>query len=171
MRVLLLGATGNVGSRLLPALIAHKHEVVLYLRNPAKLSVEATSRALAVESGSATDSDKIKNAILTHSCDAVINAAGLAPALGKSVELPVIFAAVMDAALAARKERGGAPVRIWLLSGQGIMDHPKKGKMLMDLYADPCALPSSYHTNGSLQHSDLHDTSRKLRAHSQSSNR
>lgn len=133
MRVLLLGGTGNVGSRLLPALIAHEHEVIVYVRNPAKLSNEAKSRALAVESGSATDSDKIKNAILGHSCDAVINAAGLAPAFGKSAELPIIFAAVMDAALGARRERGGAPIRIWLLSGQSIMDHPKKGKMMMDL--------------------------------------
>jgi len=137
MRVLLLGATGNVGSRLLPALIAHKHEVVLYVRNPAKLSTKATSRALAIESGSATDSNKIKNAMLAHKCDAVINAAGLAPAFGKSPELPVIFAAVMDAALAARKERGGAPIRVWLLSGQGVMDHPRKGKTLMDLYVAP----------------------------------
>jgi len=135
MRVLLTGATGNVGSRLLPSLIAHKHQVILYVRNPSKLSADATSRAEAIETGSGTDSEKIKNAILTYKCDAVMNAAGLAPMFGKSEELLKIFAAVMDAALAAGKQRGGAPVRVWLLSGQSLMDHPgAKGHKIMDLY-------------------------------------
>lgn len=132
MRVLLLGATGNVGSRLLPALIAHSHEVILYVRNPSKLPAEAVSRAKAVVSGSGTDSDSVKAALLSHNCDAVINAAGLAPVFGESGELPPIFAAVVDAAVAAREQRGGPPLRCWLLSGFSIMDSPTKGYMMLD---------------------------------------
>lgn len=132
MRVLLLGATGNVGSRLLPALVAHKNEVIVYVRNPSKLSADANSCATAVVSGSGIDSDSIKAAILSHDCDAVINAAGLAPVLGKSGELPAIFAAVTKAALGAREQRGGAPIRCWFLSGFGILDSPTKGHMLLD---------------------------------------
>lgn len=134
MRVLLLGATGNVGSRLLPALVVYKHEVVVYVRNPSKLPQEATSLATAVVSGSGTDSEAIKTAILTHKCDALINAAGLAPMWGESGELPAIFAAVTKAATEAHEQRGGPPLRVWLLSGFGILDAPTKGKMLINLY-------------------------------------
>ena len=122
----------NVGSRLLPALAAHKHEVILYVRNPSKLSEEAKSCASSIVSGSGTDSDNIKATILSARCDAVINAAGLAPLLGKSGELPTIFKAVTDAAVEARKERGGPPIRCWLLSGFSILDSPKAGHMMLD---------------------------------------
>ncbi|KAK5698556.1 hypothetical protein LTR17_023546 [Elasticomyces elasticus] len=111
MRALLLGATGNVGSRLLPSLVAHGHEVIVFVRNTSKLPTEATSCATAVESGSATDSNRIKDAILSNQCDAIINAAGVAPMLGQKGELPAIFKAVSKAAVEARKERGGLPLR------------------------------------------------------------
>jgi len=132
MRVLLTGATGNVGSRLLPSLVAHKHEVVLYVRNPSKLSTEARSCAQAVVSGSGTDSDAIKNAILSNNCDAVVNAAGLAPMIGNKGELPTIFAAAMKGAIDAGKERGGRPIRMWFMAGQGIMESPKKPYLMSD---------------------------------------
>ena len=132
MRVLLLGATGNVGSRLLPALVAHKHNVVVYVRNPTKLTDTAVSCATAVVSGSATDDASIKSAILSHDCDAVMNAAGLAPVLGQSGELPAIFAAVVKAAIEAGDERGGVPIRCWLLSGFGILQSPRDGYMMLD---------------------------------------
>lgn len=132
MRVLLLGATGNVGSRLVPSLVANKHQVVLYVRSPAKLSKEATSRVIAVESGSGTDGEKIKAAILKHNCSAVINAAGLANVLNSDCELPMIFQAVAKAALAAQEERGGPAIRCWFLSGFGILDSPKAGNLLIN---------------------------------------
>jgi uncharacterized protein YbjT (DUF2867 family) len=37
MKVLLLGATGNLGSRLVPALLTHNHNVVAYVRSASKL--------------------------------------------------------------------------------------------------------------------------------------
>lgn len=81
MKVLLLGVTGHVGSRMLPALLAHKHQVVAYVRTPAKIFSEATSKLDSIVVRSAGDSAAIKAAILSHNCDAV-NAAGLAAMTG-----------------------------------------------------------------------------------------
>lgn len=134
MKVLLLGVTGNVGSRMLPALLAHKHQVVAYVRNPTKIPSEAKSKLDSIVVGSASDSAAIKTAILSHNCDAVVNAAGLAAMTGftSQGEFPAIFAAVTQAALEAGRERGGAPVRCWLMSGFGILDSPKKPYLLLD---------------------------------------
>jgi nucleoside-diphosphate-sugar epimerase len=134
MKVLLLGLTGNVGSRLLPALLAHKHQVVGYVRTPAKISSEAASKLDSIVVGSATDSAAIKAAILSHNCDAVVNAAGLAPMMGWTSpgDFPAIFAAVVQAALEAGQERGGAPIRTWLMSGFSILDSPQEPYMLLD---------------------------------------
>ena len=134
MKVLLLGVTGNVGSRMLPALVAHKHEVVAYVRTPAKISSEAKSKLASIVVGSASDSAAIKAAILSHNCDAVVNAAGLAAMTGFSSQgdFPAIFAAVVQATLEAGRERGGAPIRCWLMSGFGILDSPKKPYLLVD---------------------------------------
>jgi nucleoside-diphosphate-sugar epimerase len=134
MRVLLLGVTGNVGSRMLPALLAHKHQVVAFVRTPAKISPEARSKLDYIVVGSASDSAAIKAAILSHNCDAVVNAAGLASMTGLTPqgEFPAIFAAVVQAVLEAGRERGSAPIRCWLMSGFCIMDSPKKPYLLLD---------------------------------------
>lgn len=134
MKVLLLGVTGNVGSRLLPALLARKHQVVAYVRTPAKIPSEATGQLESIVVGSASNSAAIKAAILSHKCDAVVNAAGVAAPTGfnSQGEFPAIFAAVVKATVEAGKERGGAPIRCWLMSGFGIMDSPKKPHLLVD---------------------------------------
>lgn len=133
MKVRLLGVTGNVGSRLLSALEAHKHQVVVYVRSPSKLSPQTKSNADSVVVGSATDSAAIKTAILEHSCDAIINAAGVAAMtpLHSQGEFPTIFAAVVTAVRDAGHERK-APIRCWLMNGFGELDHPKKPRLLID---------------------------------------
>ena len=134
MKVLLLGVTGRVGSRMLPALLAHKHQVVAYVRAPAKIPAEATSKLNSIVVGSASDSAAIKAAILAHNCDAVINAAGLAAMTGWTAqgEFPAIFAAVVEAAVEAGRERGSAPIRCWFMSGFSLLDSPKKPYLLLD---------------------------------------
>jgi len=60
MRVLLLGATGNLGSRVVPALLVHRHAVVVYVRSISKLHHLLPSSIITkitVVSGDATDSD------------------------------------------------------------------------------------------------------------------
>jgi nucleoside-diphosphate-sugar epimerase len=134
MKVLLLGVTGNVGSRMLPALIAHEHQVVAFVRTPAKISPEATSKLDSIVVGSASDIAAIKAAILSHNCDAVVNAAGVAAMTGLTSqgEFAAIFAAVVQGTLEAGQERGGAPIRCWFMSGFGILDSPKKPYLLLD---------------------------------------
>jgi len=128
MRVLLLGVTGNVGSRMLPALLAHKHQVVGYVRTPAKISSEVKSKLDSIVVGSASNSAAIKAAIISHNCDAVVNAAGVAAMTGwtSQGEFPAIFAAVVQAALEVGQERGGLPIRCWFMSGFTILDSPRK---------------------------------------------
>jgi nucleoside-diphosphate-sugar epimerase len=134
MKVLLLGATGRVGSRLIPALLAHQHQVVAYVRSASKVPTSVASQLSAVVEGPGTDSESIKATILKENCDAVINAAGLAAMTSwhKPSQLPEIFAAVVKAAVEAGKERGGPPLRCWLMSGFGTLDSPNKPYLLLD---------------------------------------
>jgi nucleoside-diphosphate-sugar epimerase len=129
----LLGVTGHVGSRMLPALLAHKHQVVGYVRTPTKISSEVMSKLDSIVVGSGSDSAAIKATILSYNCNAVVNAAGLAAMTGLTSqgEFPAIFAAVVQAALEAGQERGGAPIRCWFMSGFTILDSPKEPYLLL----------------------------------------
>jgi len=135
MKVLLIGATGNLGIRLVAALLTHGHSVVAFVRSSNKLeSLLPTSvyGQIAVVQGDATDPVAIKKAILDGSCDAVINTAGLAaiPPWGKS-ELPTIVHAIVDAVREAGSERG-KPLRAWFLAGMSVLHYPGLESMLMD---------------------------------------
>jgi uncharacterized protein YbjT (DUF2867 family) len=127
MKVLLIGATGNLGIRLVAALLTHGHSVVAYVRSSNKLESllpESVYRQITVVQGNATDSASIKRAILDNNCDAVVNTAGLAALApwGKS-ELPAIVRAVVDAVRAAGLERQ-KPLRTWFLAGLGVLYFP-----------------------------------------------
>ncbi|KAL8942517.1 MAG: hypothetical protein Q9216_001618 [Gyalolechia sp. 2 TL-2023] len=108
MKVLLLGATGNLGSRLIPALLAHGHNVVIYVRSESKLKNLVDSVALskcAIVSGDATDTRAIEKAILTHQCDALISSAGMAaPTSWQAPKMQAIVQAVATAAVEASKK-------------------------------------------------------------------
>jgi nucleoside-diphosphate-sugar epimerase len=136
VKVLLIGATGNVGLRLVAALLTHSHNVVAYVRSSSKLESllpQSIYRQISVVQGDATDSASIKKAILDANCDAVINTAGLAalPPWGKS-ELPTIFRAVLDAVREAGSERK-KPLRVWFLGGLGVLHYPGTESMLSSL--------------------------------------
>ena len=133
MRVLLLGATGNLGSRLIPALLTHGHNVIAYVRSASKLEalVPATvHEQITIVQGDATDSKAIKKTIIDHKCEAVISTAGVAAlAPWARSELPVIFKAVLDAVREAGTERQ-SPLRVWFLGGQGVLYYPGTQSML-----------------------------------------
>lgn len=133
MRVLLLGATGNLGSRLLPALLTHNHAVIAYVRSPSTLQSllpPSIYQNIAVVQGDATDSHAIKQAILDHKCDALINTAGVAAlAPWASSDLPEIFRAVVKAVREAGAERGML-LRVWMMGGQGVLFYPGTRSML-----------------------------------------
>lgn len=133
MKVLVVGATGNLGLRLVAALLVHGHSIVAFVRSSKKLeSLLPTSihQQIVVIQGDATDSDAVKRAILDANCDAVVNTAGLAalPPWGRS-ELPAIFYAVVDVIRAAGMERR-KPLRAWFLGGLGVLYYPGSETML-----------------------------------------
>ena len=135
MKVLVLGATGNLGSRLVPALLTHGHSVVAYVRSSSKLESllpEPVYRQIAVVQGDAKDSFAIKKAILDSKADAVVNTAGLAalPPWGKS-DLPEIFRAVLQGVREAGQERK-KPLRTWFLGGLGVLNFPGTETMFSD---------------------------------------
>lgn len=127
MPVLLLGATGNVGSRLLPALLAHRQRVVVYVRNELKLRESIPSSILSqvtVVNGDATDSTSIKNALVENECDSLINSAGQASVLPWSEpQMQEIIKAVATGAVDASKELN-RPIRAWFMGGMSVLDFP-----------------------------------------------
>ncbi|KAJ9148543.1 hypothetical protein NKR23_g4968 [Pleurostoma richardsiae] len=132
MRVLILGATGKLGSRTAAALIARRHTTVAFVRTPSKLPPLLLEALAGVRSGDARSASDIKKAIVDHGCDAVVNTAGYAAMApwGKS-DLPAIVDAVIAAAVDVGSERGHPP-RVWFLGGQGIMDLPGQKHMIVD---------------------------------------
>lgn len=127
MHVLLLGATGNLGIRLIPALLTHSHSVTAFVRSSSKLSSllpASVYERITIVQGDATDSQAVNRAILDSKCDAVVNAAGVAAMApwGKS-DLPVIFRAALEGIKQASEERK-KPLRVWFLGGQGVLCYP-----------------------------------------------
>jgi len=133
MKVLLIGATGNLGIRLVPALLTHGHSVVAFVRSSNRLeSLLPTSvyNQITVVQGDAADSVSVKRAILDANCDAVVNTAGVAalPPWGKS-ELPAIFRAVLGGVREAGMDRE-RPLRAWFLAGLEVLYYPGSESML-----------------------------------------
>lgn len=133
MKVLLIGATGNVGIRLVPALLTHGHNVVTYVRSANKLESllpASVYQQITVIEGNATDSAAIKKAILESKCEGVVNTAGVAVmAPWKKGELPTIFRAVLEGVRQAGEERK-VPLRTWFMAGLGVLHYPGTQTML-----------------------------------------
>lgn len=130
MRVLLLGSTGNLGSRLIPALLAHHHIVIAYVRSQSKLqSLLPTGliKRITVYEGEGTDSEEILRALREFKCDAIINTAGVVDRKEKKASHGLIAAAVLKAAAKIKKESGGKTLRVWLIGGLGSMEYPGTG--------------------------------------------
>jgi nucleoside-diphosphate-sugar epimerase len=133
MKVLLLGTTGNLGSRLVPALLTHNHRVVAFVRSSHKLKSllpPLVYQQITVVEGDATSPDAVKRAILDHDCDAVVSAAGVAalPPWGKS-DLPKIFRAILEGVQEAGVERRNR-LRVWFMGGLGLLLYPGTNTML-----------------------------------------
>lgn len=116
MRVVLYGATGMIGSRILKELLARGHNVTAVVRDPSKLQPQEN---LKIEKGDMLDADSI--AKLAWGADVVVSAyappvAGNGPDPAKLHQLP-------DAtrALIAGARRAGAP-RVIMVGGAGSLE-------------------------------------------------
>ncbi|THX47921.1 NAD(P)-binding protein [Aureobasidium pullulans] len=133
MKILLIGATGNLGLRLVAALLTHGHIVIAYVRSSRKLELLLPSNVysqIIVVKGDATNTALIKGTILENDCDAVVNTAGVAAmAPWNKSDLPEIFSAVLKAVQQAGSERK-EPLRVWFLAGLGVLHFPGTNTML-----------------------------------------
>lgn len=124
MKVLLLGATGNLGSRCVPALLAHKHQVVVFVRSEAKLRDSLPKSILSeiiTVTGSATDPSAIEDALVKNRCDALINSAGLAAMFPwQAPRMEDIVNAVATASVEASKKLN-YPIRGWFMGGMSAL--------------------------------------------------
>ena len=154
MRVLIIGAAGKstqadlphpkltpfpgrVGSAALAACLAKNHVVTAFVRDPAKLPLEVRANPLLrIINGDATCHNSLVEAICDQ--DAIIQAAvyGSNSPLGTSDSEKVIRS-VVSAIQQVQRTRchGSAPIRLWILSGQVILDVPGgKGKIEGDFF-------------------------------------
>lgn len=77
MRIFLLGSTGNTGHEILRRLIAENHEIVLLVRNPAKLDPGVPApraEMLSVIQGEVSEPEKLKEHF--KGCDVIVSALG-----------------------------------------------------------------------------------------------
>lgn len=145
--VLLLGATGSLGSRILSALLSKPSiTITTIVRNRAKLySILSTSSSilsnrdyLSVEEGDASDASLIARIIREKNVSVLVNAAGHAKMFSfSSSESPadnefarIVKAsvdAVDQAAVASEKQKR---IRGWFLGGMLLLDLPESGNGL-----------------------------------------
>ncbi len=116
MKVALVGATGNIGSKIMAELLARGHAVTAIARNADKLSPSPKVNIVAVD---AADTSKLAAALRGH--DAAVSSAPFAPGLSESI-------------IAAVKQSG---VRRYIMVGGAGSLEVAPGKMLKDTLTLP----------------------------------
>jgi len=116
MRVVLYGATGMIGSRILKELLSRGHVVTAVARDPSKLGAQ---KNLTIEKGDMLDADGI--AKVAKGADVVISS--YAPPVGPQGPDPAKVGQLSEAtrALIAGVRRAGAP-RIIMVGGAGSLE-------------------------------------------------
>ncbi len=116
MRVVLYGATGMIGSRILKELLSRGHTVTAVARDPSKLQAQNN---VTIEKGDILDADNI--AKVSKGSDVVISSFG--PPSGAKGPDPAKVSQLSDAAraLLAGAKRAGAP-RIIVVGGAGSLE-------------------------------------------------
>jgi len=148
MKILVIGASGRLGSHLLPALLSYKHEPVAFVRNPGKLDTmlpRSLLERITVVQGDGEDIDGIVLALRENQCDGLICTAGSPGPVGAKAKktLPYsrqghISESVAKAAriYGAERQKAGRPIlRGWWVTGIAFLPDPfDKGKIMHDRY-------------------------------------
>lgn len=136
MRVLLIGATGNLGSRAIPALLAHGHDVTAFVRSPEKLRglvTPALYNLITVYKGDAFDSAQVENALVSHTCDAIVNTSGTREPPWRQQIMTKIITSITSAAIRVGKARA-KPLTAWFIGGLGSLQYPGTGGWKIEDY-------------------------------------
>ena len=126
MRVLLIGANGNLGLRVLPALLSHGHIVIAFVRTPDKLQSLVTSDLfdrIAVFEGDALDTGSVESALRTYDIEAVVQTSGNRESPWKEQTMSRLATSISTASINVGKERG-RPLRAWFIGGLGSLAYP-----------------------------------------------
>jgi hypothetical protein len=125
MRVVLYGATGMIGGRILKELLSRGHTVTAVVRDPSKLPAQNN---LTIQKGDMLDADDI--AKVAKGADVVVSS--YAPPVGPQGPDPARVNQLVDAtrALVAGVRRAGAP-RIIMVGGAGSLE-VSPGLMIVD---------------------------------------
>jgi putative NADH-flavin reductase len=127
VKILLLGATGNTGRRILRLALQQGHDVTAFVRDETKLESvvdRPLPSSLHVLIGDISKSADVARVMVGH--DVVINAAGL---VREGSAFTQLVQAVIDSAIATLGERG----RLWLFGGAAVLDVPGTRMMAVDL--------------------------------------
>jgi putative NADH-flavin reductase len=127
VKILLLGATGNLGRRLLRQALLQAHEVTALVRDKTKLLTVIGGPSppnLRVSIGDIQDSAELATVIVGH--DVVINAAGY---VAEGSTFTRLVQTVIDSTTMSLGEGG----RLWQLGGAAILDVPGTHIMGVDL--------------------------------------
>lgn len=127
MKILVLGAGGNSGLRIVRAALAQGHDVTALARDEAKLraalAVPDGSR-LSVRAGDVTDTKVLVTAMEGQT--AVVNAAG-------NLAKPEGYVALISGIIRTADQVLGKDGRFWLFGGAGVLDVPGTSRMTVDL--------------------------------------
>lgn len=127
MRTLLLGGTGSLGSRIIPALLAHNHKVSVFVRSRQKLEVllpPSDFTKLEIIQGDATSEAAITCALRSSDAEVLVTAAGAAPMSPWAKSNVAEIEAAIVAALETYGEERKQKVRSWFLGGMLLLDVP-----------------------------------------------
>jgi len=95
------------------------------------MTPELLERVHAIVEGDATDATALKQAILDHDIEGIIDVAGNIVLPWKDWMLPNIAAAVTEAAVAVGKQRR-KPLRAWVTSALMILKYPGTNYLIED---------------------------------------
>lgn len=96
------------------------------------MSSDILSRITIVQ-GDGLDSASITTTLREQSCDALVTAAGTREPWWREQTLPLLTAAISQAAIeAGRKRNGGRPLRVWFIGGMGSLRLPGTPYQIQD---------------------------------------
>ena len=137
-RVLVVGAAGNLGRRMLSSALSARHDVTACVRS--RQALESRLRGpvpagLKVIEGDALDEGFLRAAMRGQ--DAVVSCAG------NAFDGPA-FVRLFDAVAAAAEEAVGDRGRVWMMAGVAALDIPSARRRVLDLPG----LPRAYRSHG-----------------------
>ncbi|KAM0751156.1 hypothetical protein T439DRAFT_355989 [Meredithblackwellia eburnea MCA 4105] len=138
-RVLVIGASGSVGSATVLSSLSHGFPTIAFLRTPSKLppsiSNFPSTSLLTIHKGDALSLPALISAFKEHGkVDAVVVAAPMGDMRGCRSGYEEIAKNVVEAVKKEQEERGER-IKVWFMAGSAVMEHPEvQGRYLSSFF-------------------------------------